>query len=132
VGETEGLFVPPFKGRNPVAIIITEGPWDAVAIHSDALVYGNRDIFAVAALNAGVKATTIQSTLDLIFPGVPRFSVFDQDTAGVTARATTGSVATPLLVTGAGDGKDYRELDSEFRFERLVDLVRLAIKAGGA
>ncbi len=41
----------------------------------------------------------------------------------------TLKVAKPILITGAGDGKDYRDLVPELRFERLVDIVERELKA---
>jgi len=132
VGEADGLLIPRYTGLNPSAVLIHEGPWGAIACHSDAMAYGNTDIFSVAVLSASVAASTIKSTLDLIFPGVPRFSLFDQDPAGVQARIETLHVAKPILVTGAGPGKDYRDLNQELRFERLVDVVVRELKKMGA
>ena len=132
VGETEGLFIPRYTGRNPMAVIIKEGIWDTITYESDAREYGNTDFFSVSVLNAGVKASTIKSTLDLIFPGVPRFSLYDQDPAGVAARLATLGVAKPILVSGAGPGKDYRSLTLGLRFERLVQVVVRELKQMGA
>jgi len=130
-GQAEGLFVPYWVGRNPSAVVIFEGPWDAVAAVHEAEMFNRPDLFSVATLSAGVAATTIQSTLEAIFPGVPRFSVFDQDPAGVLARLATKEIAKPLLVTAAGDGKDYRELTPELRFERLATIVDRELKVMG-
>ena len=130
-GESEGLFVPHYTGWNPSALVIHEGPWGAIAAMWDAQEYKCRDIFSVAVLSANVKAATITSTLDLIFPGIPRFSLFDQDPAGVAARLAALHVAKPILVTGAGHGKDYRDLVPEVRFERLADTVMRELKARG-
>ena len=127
-GESEGLFLPYFIGRNPLAVVIHEGPWGAVAATNDALKFQNSDILSVATLSAGVSASTIKSTLDAVFPGVPRFSLFDQDPAGIFARMATMSVAKPILVNGAGDGKDYPDLIRDVRFERLVEIVARELK----
>jgi len=132
VGETEGLLIPRYTGLNPSAVVVHEGPWGAISCHADAQSYRNTDIFSVAVLNASVKATTIKTTLDLVFPGVPRLSLFDQDPAGVAARMATAGVAKPILVTGAGPGKDYRDLVPELRFERLIDVVVRELKQMGA
>jgi len=132
IGETEGLLIPRYTGLNPSAVVIHEGPWGAIACYADAQSYHNTDIFSVAVLNASVKASTIKSTLDLIFPGVPRLSLFDQDPAGVAARMAALNVAKPILVTGAGPGIDYRDLDPEVRFERLMDVVVRELKKLGA
>jgi hypothetical protein len=130
-GQSEGLFIPFFIGQNPSAVVIHEGPWGAVAATYEAIIYGNTEIFSVATLSASVSASTIKSTLDAIFPGVPRFSLFDQDPAGISARMATMSVAKPILITGAGPGKDYRDLIPELRFERLVDIVERELKSMG-
>lgn len=127
-GESEGLFVPHYACWNPSAVVIHEGPWGAIAAMWDTQEYKCRDIFSVAVLSASVKATTIISTLELIFPGVPRFSILDQDPAGVAARLATLHVAKPILITGAGHGKDYRDLAPEARFERLADIVMAELK----
>jgi|GEM_PF-3063994 len=131
VGESEGLLIPRYTGLNPSAVVVHEGPWGAIACHADARDYGNTDIFPVAVLSAGVKANTIKTTLDLIFPGVPRFSLYDQDPAGVAARLATLNVAKPILVTGAGPGKDYRDLIPGLRFERLVVTVMRELRVMG-
>ena len=130
-GQSEGLFIPYFIGQNPSAVVIHEGPWGAVAATYEAIIYGNTEIFSVATLSASVSAATIQSTLDAIFPGVPRFSLFDQDAAGIAARMATMSVAKPILITGAGPGKDYRDLIPELRFERLMDIIERELKVMG-
>ena len=130
-GESEGLYVPHYTGWNPSALLMHEGPWGAVAAMWDAQEYKCTDIFSVAVLSASVRAATITSTLDLIFPGVPRFSLFDQDPAGVAARLATLHVAKPILITGAGFGKDYRDLIPEVRFERLADTVMRELKVLG-
>ncbi len=66
-GQAEGLFIPYFVGKNPSAVVVFEGPWDAVAATCEAEIYGRTDIFSVAVLSAGVSASTIKSTLDAIF-----------------------------------------------------------------
>jgi len=130
-GQANGLFIPHFIGQNPSAVVIFEGPWDAVAATFEADLFQRKDIFSVAILSAEVTAATIKSTLDMIFPGIPRFSHFDQDVAGIAARMATMSVAQPILITGAGPGKDYRDLIPEIRFERLVEIVRRELMALG-
>jgi len=127
-GKSDGLFIPHYIGQNPSAVVIHEGPWGAVAAAHEASIYGNTDLFSVATISAGVSAVTIKSTLDAIFPGVPRFSVFDQDDAGIAARMATMGVAKPILINGAGPGKDYRDLIAEVRFERLVGIIERELK----
>ncbi|MEI7781576.1 MAG: hypothetical protein WCJ18_06580 [Planctomycetota bacterium] len=127
-GVADGLFLPSWTGLNLSALILHEGPWGAVAANYDAFEYGNRDIFSVAVLSANVRTETIASTLDLIFPGVPRFSIFDQDPAGVALRARTLDIAKPITIPGAGHGVDYRDLCPEVRFERLVNIIVRELK----
>lgn len=124
----DGLFVPPYTGWNPSAVVIHEGPWGAVAAMWEAYDYGSTEIFSTATISASVSAATVASTLDLIFPGVPRFSLTDQDPAGVVAREALLRVATPIMITGAGSGKDYRDLIPGLRFERLSDALRMELK----
>jgi hypothetical protein len=131
LGNADGLFVPSYTEWLASAVIIHEGLWGAVAAMADALEYQCKDIFHVAVMSANVKANTIADTLDLIFPGIPRFTLFDQDPAGVAARLATLHVAKPILVTGAGHGKDYRDLIPEVRFERLADTVMRELKVLG-
>jgi len=130
-GQAEGLFVPYFVGRCPITVVIFEGPWDAVAAMHEAEMFNRPDIFFVAVLSAGVTAATITSTLDAIFPGVPRFSVYDQDPAGIFARMATMAVAKPILINGAGMGKDYRDLVPEARFERLAEIIERELQVLG-
>ena len=126
VGQ-EGIYVPGFKGSNPVAVVIHEGPWGAIAANHDAHEYPNHDLISVAAASAHTKPRTIRETMDAIFPGVPRFALFDQDSAGIHAREALKGIAQPILITGAGEGKDYRDLDPALRFERLVDVIKLLL-----
>ncbi len=128
VGSAEGLYIPPFTGALPSAVVIHEGAWGAIAGMSDAHDYQSHEIFSVAVLSASVKPETIKITLDLIFPGVPRFSVFDQDQAGIKLREKTLHIAKPITINGAGPGKDYRDLNSDFRFERLSEIIRGELK----
>jgi len=128
LGRGDGLFIPSYRGWNPAAVVIHEGPWGAACAMWDARNYGSRDIFSVAILHAGIPAFVVQDTLDLIFPGVPCFSLMDQDPAGVAARAALLSVAKPILITGAGPGKDYRDLIEEVRFERLSEILRAELR----
>jgi hypothetical protein len=124
----DGLYVPPYTGWNPSAVIIHEGPWGAVAAMHEAYEYGSTEIFSVAIISAAVPAATVAYTLDLIFPGVPRFALTDQDPAGVAAREALWPVATPIMITGAGAGKDYRDLIPSLRFERLSEVIRIELK----
>lgn len=128
-GSADGLYLPGFIGINPKAVIIHEGPWGAVAANHDAMEFQDEDIFSLATLSSGVSAFTIKTTLDAIFPGIPRFSLFDQDPAGIFARMATSDVAKPILITGAGPGKDYRDLRPGVRFERLSEIVCAELKA---
>ncbi len=127
-GEADALYVACYTGVNPSAVVVHEGPWGAIAATHDANEYGNLDIFSVATLSASTKPETIRMTLDLLFPGVPRFSLFDQDPAGVHARAKAQRVLKPISIMGAGSGKDYRDLDPAFRFEGLCEAVRRELK----
>jgi hypothetical protein len=128
VGSADGLYIPPYTGVLPSAVVIHEGAWGAIAGMSDAHDYQSHEIFSVAVLSASVKPETIKTTLDLIFPGVPRFSVFDQDQAGIKLREKTLHIAKPITINGAGPGKDYRDLNSDFRFERLSEIIRAELK----
>jgi hypothetical protein len=128
IGSAEGLYIPPFIGVLPSAVVIHEGIWGAVAAMWDAYEYQSDEIFSVAVLSASTKPETIHSTLELIFPGVPRFSVFDQDTAGIKLREKTLIIAKPITVNGAGPGKDYRDLIPGLRFERLSEIIRVELK----
>jgi hypothetical protein len=130
-GSAEGLYLPGFIGLNPKAVVIHEGPWGAVAANHDAMAFQDEDVFSVSTLSASVSAFTIKTTLDAIFPGIPRFSLFDQDPAGIFARMATAEVAKPILINGAGPGKDYRELRPSVRFERLSEIIRAELKALG-
>jgi hypothetical protein len=123
VGQ-EGVYIPEFKAINPSAVVIHEGPWGAIAAHYDAKEYNNHELISVAAASANTKPQTIQGTLDAIFPGVPRFAFFDQDPAGIKAREALKGIAQPFLVTGAGSGKDYRDLDPDLRFEAFVRSIK--------
>ena len=127
-GKADSIYVPCYAAVNPCAIIIHEGPWGAIAANADAKEYGNADIFSVAVLSANFKVETLRATLELIFPGVPRFSLFDQDPAGVTAREKALQVAKPISIKGCGAGKDYRDIDPLFRFEALCEAVRKELK----
>lgn len=127
-GSADGLYIPTWAGFNLSALILHEGPWGAVAANYDAFECENRDILSVAVLSANVHSETIASTLDLIFPGVPRFSVFDQDPAGVALRARTLHLAKPITIPGAGYGVDYRDLMTEARFSRLLEVVMRELK----
>ncbi len=130
-GESEGLFIPHYYGRHPMAIVAHEGPWDAVACNHDARVFQNMDVLSVAIISASVTAYTIRTTLDAVFPGVPRFSLFDQDDAGILARMATSAVIKPILVNGAGYGKGFDDLNRHVRFECLVDVVERELKLLG-
>lgn len=122
-GHADGLFVPSYVGLHPSAVIIGEGPWTSIALTWDAWEYGNRDLVSVAVLSAQVRPETILKTVELLFPGVPRFSIFDQDPAGIRLRERTLDIAKPITIPGAGFGRDYRDLIPEVRFERLVEVV---------
>lgn len=126
--SADGLYIPPYTSWNPSAVVIHEGPWGAVAATWEAQEYGSFEIFSVAILSASVSVATVASTLDLIFPGVPRFTLTDQDPAGVVARETLLPIATPIMITGAGPGKDYRDLIPGLRFERLSEALRIELK----
>ena len=128
LGSADAYYIPTFKARNPCVVVIHEGPWGAVAANTDATEYGNADIFSMAILSAEFNQGTLKATLDLIFPGVPRFSLFDQDVAGVHAREKALPVAKPISLQGCGNGKDYRDCDSLFRFEALCEAVRKELK----
>lgn len=128
LGHADGLFVPSYVGLHPSAVIVGEGPWTSIALTWDAWSYGNRDLVSVGTLSAHVRPETIATTLDLLFPGVPRFSIFDQDPAGISLRERTLHIAKPITVSGAGSGHDYRDLIPEARFERLVEVVLRELK----
>ncbi len=131
IGSAEGLYIPPCTGVLPSVVVIHEGAWGAIAATWDAEEYQSQEIFSVAALSASTRPETIQSTLSLIFPGVPRFSVFDQDPAGIKLREKTLDIAKPITISGAGQGKDYRDLIPGLRFERLSEIVRAELKLLG-
>ena len=127
-GAADALYIPVNVGVRPSAIVCHEGPWGAIAANHDALEYVNSELLSVATLSANVRPETIRVTLDLLFPGVPLFSFFDQDPAGIHARAKAQHVLKPISITGAGSGKDYRDLDPTFRFEQLCEAVRKELK----
>lgn len=131
LGSAEGIYTPSFTRILPSAIVAHEGAWGAIAATWDAEEYQSQEIFSVAALSASTRPETIQSTLGLIFPGVPRFSVFDQDPAGIKLRERTLEIAKPITISGAGQGKDYRDLIPGLRFERLSEIVRAELKLLG-
>ena len=116
------------KASNPDFIVIHEGPWGAIAANYDAHEYGNHGLVSVAVASARTRPRKITRTLDVIYPGVPRFALLDQDPAGISARKYIGGVAQLILVTGAGEGKDYRDLEPALRFEALADSVMRAFK----
>ena len=128
VGSAEGLYIPPYKGVLPSALVLHEGVWGAITAMWDAYEYQSDEIFSVAVLSASIRPETIQNTLNLIFPGVPKFSVFDQDQAGIKLRERTLDIAKPITINGAGPGKDYRDLYSDLRFERLSEIIRGELK----
>jgi len=127
-GEADAIYIPVIAGVRPSAVVVHEGPWGAIAANHDACGYGNSEVISIATLSANVRPETIRITLDLLFPGVPRFSLFDQDPAGIRARARAQHVLKPISITGAGPGKDYRDLDQDFRFEQLCESVRKELK----
>ena len=55
-------------------------------------------------------------------------SVTDQDRAGIKLREKTLKIAKPITISGAGPGKDYRDLISGLRFERLSEIIRAELK----
>lgn len=124
----EGIYTPNMKASNPDFIVIHEGPWGAIAANYDAYEYGNHGLVSVAMASARTTPKKIQRTLDVIYPGVPRFAFLDQDQAGIAARKDIGGVAKLIMVSGAGDGKDYRDLIPDLRFEALADSVMRAFK----
>lgn len=128
IGEADGLYLPAFIGWHPSAIVIHEGPWGAIVNHHEGQEYGSQEVFPVAVISASARPETIRRTLDLIFPGVPRFSVFDQDYAGIKLREKTQHIAKPVTISGAGQGKDYRDLIPGYRFERLSEIIRAELK----
>lgn len=128
LGHADGLFVPSYTSLHPSAVIVGEGPWTSIALTWDAWDYGNRDFVSVSVLSAHVRPVTIARTLDLLFPGVPRFSIFDQNLAGIRLRERTLDIAKPITVSGAGSGNDYRDLIPGIRFERLVEVVLRELK----
>lgn len=125
----DGIYTPNVKGSNPDFVVIHEGPWGAIAANYDAHEYGNHTLVSVAVASARTSPKKIQKTLDLIYPRVDRFALLDQDPAGISARRYIGGVAKLILVTGAGEGKDYRDLEPALRFEALADAVMRAFKA---
>jgi hypothetical protein len=127
-GEADAIYIPASTGVRPSALVCHEGPWGAIAANYDALEYGNSELLSVSTLSANVRPETICTTLDLQFPGVPRFSFFDQDTAGIHARAKAQPVMKPISILGAGSGKDYRDLEPAFRFEQMCEAVRKELK----
>ena len=128
IGSSEGLYIPPFEASQPSALVVHEGAWGAIAGMHDSWEYQSDEIFHVAVLSANVNPETITQTLDVIFPSVPRFSLFDQDRAGIKLREKTLKIAKPITICGAGPGKDYHDLFSGLRFERLSEIIRAELK----
>jgi len=124
----EGIYTPNVKASNPDFIVVHEGPWGAIAANYDAHEYDNHSLVSVALASVRTTPKKLTRTLDIIYPGVPRFALLDQDPAGISARESIGGVAKLILVSGAGEGKDYRDLLPELRFEALADSVMRAFK----
>lgn len=131
----DGIYVPPMAGKNFEATVVHEGPWGAIAQIWDARKYGASNIGALAVASASTSTHVLNDVATNLVPGIPLFFMSDNDEAGWAQRYRAKDIGILITLPPVGDGKDYKDLPSEFRYEELAKLVYRFLndrdKAGG-
>lgn len=117
---------------SPRAVVLFEGPWDAIAGRYDAF-HGQNGEFVFAAISANTSAKLVRDTLKHYFPQIPVVGILDRDRPGVQAMARLRRHFPTAVLSGLNDEngkgpKDYREADPCRRWDALLMAVESGIE----